>query len=98
MGVLASAMICPRRVARYGLLSAVFMASVLLVATAAVETQPRGRPNIIYIMTDDHAAHAIGAYGSRVNKTPHLDRIAREGVRLNNVFATNSICTPSRAT
>ena len=48
-------------------------------------------------MTDDHAAHAIGAYGSRVNKTPHLDRLAREGALLTNVFATNSICTPSRA-
>ncbi len=55
------------------------------------------RPNIIYIMSDDHAAHAIGAYGSKVNKTPHLDRLAREGALLTNVFATNSICTPSRA-
>jgi arylsulfatase A-like enzyme len=55
------------------------------------------RPNIIYIMSDDHAAHAIGAYGSRVNKTPNLDRLAREGALLSNVFATNSICTPSRA-
>lgn len=55
------------------------------------------RPNIIYIMTDDHAAHAIGAYGSRVNSTPNIDRIAREGALLTNVFATNSICTPSRA-
>ena len=49
-------------------------------------------------MSDDHAAHAIGAYGSRVNKTPHIDRLAREGALLTNVFATNSICTPSRAT
>ncbi len=48
-------------------------------------------------MTDDHAAHAISAYGSRVNKTPHLDRLANEGALLKNVFATNSICTPSRA-
>ena len=55
------------------------------------------RPNIIFIMTDDHAAHAISAYGSRVNKTPHLDRIAKEGALFENVFATNSICTPSRA-
>ena len=55
------------------------------------------RPNILYIMTDDHAAHAIGAYGSRVNTTPHLDRLAREGAMLTSVFATNSICTPSRA-
>ncbi len=55
------------------------------------------RPNILYIMADDHAAHAIGAYGSRINKTPHLDRLAREGMRFANCFVTNSICTPSRA-
>ena len=67
---------------------------------AAVLTAPaRGadRPNIIYIMSDDHAAHAIGAYGSRVNHTPNIDRLAREGMLLRNVFVTNSICTPSRA-
>jgi arylsulfatase A-like enzyme len=60
---------------------------------------PRGaeRPNIVFVMTDDHAAHAIGAYGSRVNQTPNLDRLAREGALLANVFATNAICTPSRA-
>jgi arylsulfatase A-like enzyme len=55
------------------------------------------RPNIIFIMSDDHAAHAIGAYGSHVNQTPNLDRLAREGGILTSVFATNSICTPSRA-
>ncbi|MET0554969.1 MAG: sulfatase-like hydrolase/transferase, partial [Vicinamibacteria bacterium] len=49
-------------------------------------------------MTDDHAAHAIGAYGSQVNETPHLDRLAKGGALLTSVFATNSICTPSRAT
>ena len=56
------------------------------------------RPNILFIMSDDHAAHAIGAYGSRVNATPNIDRLAREGMRLDDVFVTNSICTPSRAT
>ena len=56
------------------------------------------RPNIVFIMSDDHAAHAISAYGSRVNQTPNIDRLAREGALLRNVFATNSICTPSRAT
>ena len=55
------------------------------------------RPNIIYIMADDHAAHAMSCYGSYRNKTPNLDRIAAEGVRLDNCFCTNSICTPSRA-
>ena len=55
------------------------------------------RPNIVYIMSDDHASHAISAYGSRINKTPNIDRIASGGMRMNNVFCTNSICTPSRA-
>ena len=55
------------------------------------------RPNLLFIMSDDHAAHAISAYGSRVNSTPNLDRIAREGIRMDAAFCTNSICTPSRA-
>ncbi len=57
-----------------------------------------GRPNIVFIMSDDHAAHAISAYGSRVNATPHLDRIAAGGMRFDRCFCTNSICAPSRAT
>ena len=48
-------------------------------------------------MSDDHAAHAISAYGSRINRTPNLDRIADGGMRFDSVFCTNSICTPSRA-
>ena len=76
---------------------AVAVAAVLLLVPAAARAQSGGRPNIVFIMTDDHAAHAIGAYGSRVNATPSLDRLAREGALLTRVFATNSICTPSRA-
>jgi arylsulfatase A-like enzyme len=57
----------------------------------------KARPNILYIMADDHAAHAISAYGSKINHTPNIDRIANGGVRLTNCFCTNSICTPSRA-
>ena len=56
------------------------------------------RPNILFIMSDDHAAHAISAYGSLVNHTPNLDRLAKEGLRFDRCFAVNSICTPSRAT
>jgi len=56
-----------------------------------------GRPNILFIMSDDHASHAISAYGSEVNQTPHIDRLAREGMRFENCFCTNSICAPSRA-
>jgi arylsulfatase A-like enzyme len=48
-------------------------------------------------MSDDHAAHAISAYGSRLNKTPQIDRLAKEGMKFENSFVTNSICTPSRA-
>jgi len=55
------------------------------------------QPNILFIFADDHAAHAISAYGSRINQTPNLDRIAAAGVRCDAVYCTNSICTPSRA-
>ena len=55
------------------------------------------RPNILFIMSDDHASHAISAYGSRINRTPHIDRLTREGMRFDNCFCTNSICAPSRA-
>src|SRR5665648_1298387 len=55
------------------------------------------RPNIVMILTDDHASHAIGAYGSVVNSTPRIDEIGELGVRLENCCATNSLCSPSRA-
>lgn len=56
------------------------------------------QPNIVFIMSDDHAAHAMSCYGSKINTTPNLDRIADEGMRFDNCFCTNSICAPSRAT
>lgn len=58
------------------------------------------RPNIIYIMSDDHTTQGFGVYGSRLaslNPTPTIDRIANEGILFENAFCTNSICTPSRA-
>ncbi|MCP5033972.1 MAG: sulfatase [Actinomycetia bacterium] len=54
-------------------------------------------PNLLFIMSDDHASHAISAYGSRINHTPNLDRIAANGMRFDAAFCTNSICAPSRA-
>ncbi|EWS79797.1 sulfatase [Brachybacterium phenoliresistens] len=57
----------------------------------------RPRPSILFVLTDDHAAHAISAYGSRVNSTPSIDRVGAEGARLDAMYCTNSICTPSRA-
>ncbi len=80
--------------------STFILAAVLLclgggpVAASATMT----RPNIIFIFSDDHAQHAISAYGSKVNQTPNLDRLAQSGTRFVNSFVVNSICTPSRAT
>jgi arylsulfatase A-like enzyme len=73
-------------------LIALFLLAFLLPAAAQTT-----RPNIVFIMTDDHAAHAISSYGSKLIKTPHLDRLAKQGMRFENAFVTNSICTPSRA-
>lgn len=55
------------------------------------------RPNILFIMSDDHAARAISAYGGGLNHTPNIDRLAKEGMRHDATYVTNSICTPSRA-
>lgn len=77
----------------YGLCFAVFCA----ISLASI-LHAESRPNILFIFSDDHAQHAISAYGSRVNQTPHLDRLASEGSRFIHSFVTNSICTPSRAT
>ena len=55
------------------------------------------RPNVLLIMADDHAPAAFSTYGSRLNRTPNLDRIAAEGLRLDRCFCTNAICTPARA-
>jgi len=61
------------------------------------QTPSRTPPNILFIMSDDHASHAMSCYGSRINQTPNLDRLAKEGMRFRNCFCTNSICSPSRA-
>ncbi|MBC8987970.1 sulfatase [Pedobacter sp. N36a] len=60
-------------------------------------TYAQQQPNIIIIVSDDHAFQSIGAYGSKLMKTPSIDRIAKEGVRFDKGYVTNSICGPSRA-
>lgn len=68
---------------------------------AAKEPLEVKKPNIIYIMSDDHTTQAFGIYGSRLaslNPTPALDQLANEGMIFDNCFVTNAICTPSRAT
>jgi len=62
------------------------------------KTEMQTPPNIIFIMSDDHAYQAISAYSDHLTKTPQIDRIAREGMLFTNACVTNSICAPSRAT
>jgi arylsulfatase A-like enzyme len=73
-------------------------AAALTLPHWARAAEKKDRPNILFIMSDDHAAHAISAYSDRLIQTPHLDRLAKEGLRCDRVYCTNSICTPSRAT
>ena len=61
------------------------------------EDRRQAKPNILFIMSDDHAAHAISAYGSKINHTPNIDRIASDGSLFRNNFCANGICAPSRA-
>ena len=56
------------------------------------------RPNILFIMSDDHAYQAISAYDDKLIQTPNIDKIAKEGILFSNASVTNSICAPSRAT
>lgn len=76
--------------------------ALLLCASAFLRgAQAADKPNILFIMSDDHTTQALGCYGSRLAKldpTPTLDKLAAEGMRFDRVFCTNSICTPSRAT
>ena len=74
------------------------MAASLLATNVTAQTDQR--PNIVYIMSDDHAYQAISAYGSEVSRfapTPNIDRIAREGIRFDRSFVENSLSSPSRA-
>lgn len=69
----------------------------LMGITSCTDKGKTTKPNIIFIMSDDHAYQAISAYGKNLNKTPNIDRIAQEGALFNRGFVTNSICAPSRA-
>ncbi len=75
-------------------LGATALAFPNLISTRCAATK---QPNILFIMSDDHAEQAISCYGSQLVQTPNIDRIAHEGIRFQNSFVTNSICAPSRA-
>ncbi|MCX2478163.1 sulfatase [Pedobacter sp. MC2016-15] len=68
------------------------------IASAQTAPAKSKRPNIIFILSDDHAYQAIGAYGNKIAKTPNIDRLANEGALFKNAIVTNAICGPSRAT
>ncbi len=74
--------------------------SVLLVCLLGSSLSAAEQPNILFIMSDDHTSQAIGIYGSRLaklNPTPNIDALAKNGMRFDRVYCNNSICTPSRA-
>ena len=72
-------------------------AAAALAGLASKRGAAQTRPNIVFIFSDDHADHAISAYGSKINKTPNIDRIANEGAIFLHNTCCNSICAPSRA-
>ncbi|WP_425498130.1 sulfatase family protein [Oceaniferula marina] len=77
------------------------LATIALIGLSSVSLQAdQTRPNILFVMSDDHTSQAIGAYGGRLqslNPTPTIDQLAKEGMLMENAFCNNSICTPSRA-
>jgi len=74
------------------------LVSILLLGMFAVQLPAADkRPNIIFIFSDDHAYQAISAYGSKINQTPNIDRIANEGMLFRECYVNNSICGPQRA-
>src|SRR5262245_400656 len=76
---------------------AFLFASFAAFCSVALPMAAQDRPNILFIMSDDHAYQAISAYDASRNKTPNIDRLAKEGMRFDRAFVTNSICGPSRA-
>ncbi|WP_199270203.1 sulfatase [Algibacter sp. L3A6] len=81
----------------YLVVLSVFMLCFSCKGEAKVEVDTPQKPNIVFIMSDDHAYQAISAYGHGLNNTPNIDRIAKEGAIFNKGFVNNSICAPSRA-
>jgi len=70
---------------------------LLLMLFSACSQKKHDRPNIIFIMSDDHASKAISTYDTSLIRTPNIDRLAENGIRFDRCFCTNAICAPSRA-
>jgi arylsulfatase A-like enzyme len=88
-------------VINFFMIKVILLPAVMLMALYACKEKPAEkaatRPNVIVIVTDDHAKNAVSAYGSKLLQTPNIDRIAREGIRFDHAFVTNSLCGPARA-
>ena len=74
----------------------IFLGMIIFGCTAPEKGEAQ-KPNILFIMSDDHAYQAISAYGHGLNKTPNIARLAEEGAIFTRACVTNSICAPSRA-
>ncbi|MFT5166884.1 MAG: arylsulfatase A-like enzyme [Saprospiraceae bacterium] len=74
-----------------------FLFYIVTISGCSMPKDKEVKPNILFIMTDDHSYQTFSAYDKRFIQTPNLDRIANEGVKFSNSFVTNSICAPSRA-
>ena len=77
-----------------------FFSSIALLVGLSLSSLADEKPNVLFIFSDDHAPHAIGAYNGwlkSVNPTPEIDKLADQGMVFENSFCTNSICGPSRA-
>lgn len=81
-----------------GITAATLMVTACQSGNEKIAQEESKQPNIIFIMSDDHAYQAISAYNNRLIETPNIDRIANEGILFSNATVTNSICAPSRAT
>ena len=81
-----------------GLSALSLVATCLVSCTGPAATELPERPNILFIMSDDHAYQAISAYSDHLIQTPNIDRLAEEGMLFTNACVANSICAPSRAT
>jgi arylsulfatase A-like enzyme len=79
-------------------LSVTLLAFILSFTACSEKVEEQQRPNIVFIMADDHAYQAISAYSDKLIQTPNIDRIAHEGMLFSNACVTNSLCAPSRAT
>ncbi|HCX74234.1 MAG TPA: sulfatase [Algoriphagus sp.] len=75
-----------------------FLLILICICSCKTEEEQKGPPNIVFIMSDDHAYQAISAYSDHLIETPNIDRIAKMGMLFTNATVTNSICAPSRAT